>query len=262
MSNALHSTKRYDLFELCDFNRNVQKTDRLEKSMRAHGYLIAYPLHCVRNGNGKLKIKAGHHRFVVAQKLGLAVWYVVCEDNATIQELERSTMPWTLADYHDSYCRLEIASYLAVEEYVARTGIGLSQAVSMLAGEGATSANQSTRFKEGRYLLGPPEHSMMMSNLAIGCREAGVKFAVNRNFVGALSRIARLSVFDPKRFLHRVGVNIGMMQPQASLDGYTDLIDRIYNHGSPSQSRIALAFLAREESRQRKASFSLGRKKK
>lgn len=72
MIAKLLSTKDYSRFELCQFNRSVAKTKNLRDSMKEHGFIPAYPIHCTLKG-GKLQIKAGHHRFEVAQELGLAV---------------------------------------------------------------------------------------------------------------------------------------------------------------------------------------------
>ena len=67
--NQLAVTNNSGKFELCSFNRDLDKTQRIEESMKKHGYIPAYPIHCVKNGTGKFKIKAGHHRFYVARKL-------------------------------------------------------------------------------------------------------------------------------------------------------------------------------------------------
>ena len=76
MVQALQSTINYNLFELHDLNRDVEKIDRLKASMMRHGFIKAYPLHVMKNGFGKLKVKAGHHRLTAAKDLGLPVFYV------------------------------------------------------------------------------------------------------------------------------------------------------------------------------------------
>ena len=42
--------------------------------------------------SGKAKIKAGHHRFTVARRIGIPVKYVICDElsEVTIQELEEA----------------------------------------------------------------------------------------------------------------------------------------------------------------------------
>lgn len=145
-------TRNYDKFELLAFNRDVKRTTALERSMERYGWIDAYPMHVVPNGGVKLKIKAGHHRFTVAKKLGLPIKYVVCKDQGeTIHELEVATTPWTLKNYLDSFVRCERPDYISVKEYHEKTGINLSQCISMLGGDLASSHNMGKKFKDGTY---------------------------------------------------------------------------------------------------------------
>ena len=99
----ISKTKNYDRFDLHEINRPVKNTKKLELSMIEHGFIDAHPLHVITNGNGKLKIKDGHHRFMVARKLGIPVKYVVCDDAAGIHQLVETTNKWSLRDYLSSY---------------------------------------------------------------------------------------------------------------------------------------------------------------
>ena len=88
---CLKVTKNYDLFELHPFNRDLHKDALLKTSMKENGFMPSSPIHCVRNGNGKLKIIRGHHRFANAKELGLPVWYVIDESNVDLFLLEGSS---------------------------------------------------------------------------------------------------------------------------------------------------------------------------
>ena len=150
----LLQTTDYQKFELHRFNRNVEKIKKLEESMVEHGWLDPYPMHTIRSQNGKLLIKAGHHRFQVAQKLGIPVKYVISQDDASIYELEAATRPWLMNDYLVSHIREGINSnYLIVRDYHERTGIKLPLCISLLAGETAGSSNRSKSFKRGNYAV-------------------------------------------------------------------------------------------------------------
>ncbi len=251
MGASLHATKNYRLFELCAFNRDVRKLGPLRESMKQHGWIDAYPMHVVRNGDNKLKIKAGHHRFVVAQDLGIAVKYVVCDDTATIHELERGTRPWSMEDYLNSQCRLGSPAFLAIKEYSERTGIGYNQAASLLAGESASSGNQTRRVKDGTFDLGPQDHANAVAEIIVKCRDMKIPFAAHSNFVAAVSCVLRVPEFDAKTFIHRLSLNIGMAVKQATKDQFIDMIESIYNR--QSHQKLALAFLAKEEARRRSA---------
>jgi hypothetical protein len=108
---------------MTDFNRDVLRTKRLEKSMLKHGWIDACPLHVIRNGNGKFKVKQGHHRFEAAKNIGIPVKYVECDDDATIFELEASTKRWTVKDYLIAFCRTGNKEYIGIKDYCDESGI-------------------------------------------------------------------------------------------------------------------------------------------
>lgn len=252
MSSAkLTATKNYDLFELLRFNRDVMKTKALEKSMKTHGFIAAYPLHVVRNGNGKLKIKAGHHRFVVAKKLGLPVWYVICDDGATIHELENATTKWTLNDYLQSFCRCGMEEYQRVADYMERTGIPTQSAVSLLGGHLASSGQHGPVFKAGVFKITDNEYAEQVGDVIQHCKRAGFPFACNTLFVLAVSRVMRVTQFSATEFKHKVDLNASMLKRQPHLAGYMEMIESIYNR--QRQNKIPLVFLTAQTMKERNA---------
>jgi len=256
MTARLQHTKKYDLFELCYFNRDVKKTKQLEKSMKEHGYIQAYPLHCVKNGSGQLQIKAGHHRFVVAKMLLLEIWYVVCDDDASIHELEAASQNWTPADYLTSHVRDGRDSYEVVREYHERTGIPLQHCIALCAGETCQSSNQTAKFKAGNYVVAEDDtHRKALADLLDHCAECGVKFAKKTLFVQAVSRCLRAPEFDPKVFKQRVATNPGLLVKQPTVDTTMTMIEMVYNHHAVASNRIALKFVVDRAMQERSASY-------
>jgi len=252
MSVKLQATKNYDLFETCEFNRSVLKKDELKKSMKKHGYIPAYPLHVYRNGNGKLKIKAGHHRFDTAKELGISVYYTICDDNATIFDLEKGTNPWTIHDYLDAYVRLEIPSYLAIKEFRDATGINIGQSISLLAGDSASSNNHANQFKCGTYQIGNRINADRVACIVLKCRDMKLPYATHSCFVSALSILMLVDQFDDYQFLNRLETNLFMAQrKQSTVMQYLELIEQVYNFRA--HCKIALAFLAKEAAQKRSA---------
>ncbi|MDD5037054.1 MAG: ParB N-terminal domain-containing protein [Methylococcaceae bacterium] len=249
MSYKLNATKNYGLFELATFNRDVSKTKKLEASMKQHGYIPAYPLHVTRNGNGKLLIKAGHHRFEVAQRLGLPVFYVICEDTATIHELEGSTILWRLKDYLQSFSRCGMADYQSIADYTERTGIPLVCAISMFGGQSAGSGNFQQAFKAGTYRITDRDHAEQVATIVQRCKAAGFKHATINLFVAAVSRSLRVPSFVAKKFVQRVESHPELLCRQAHLDAYMDMVEMVYNYGS--QKKIPLAFMAKQAAQDR-----------
>jgi hypothetical protein len=243
-------TRNYEMFELMPFNRDVEKTRHLERSMSEHGWIDAYPLHVKRNGGTKFLIKAGHHRYHVAKKLGIPVKFVVCDDDATIHELEKSTCSWTMKDYLISYCRLGKEDYIRVKSYCDTTGIGLQNAVSMLGGHSAGSGNFTKAFKDGTFKINDrKKHAETVKGIILHCTACGIKFAPTYLFVQSISKVAQVGGFDIQRFKAKIKTFAQFMEKKANLQQYLELIEEIYNR--QAREKIPLAFLATQAARER-----------
>lgn len=246
MAITIRETSNYDQFELLDFNRDVTKTSALEKSMSNYGWLDPYPMHVVKNGSGKLKIKGGHHRFHVARKLGIPVKYVLTEDKGeSVHELERATRNWSLMDYVTSFARVGNEHYMKLLAFHESTGIPIMCCGSLVAGDTASSNNQNPKIKDGTYKIGDQTHAMDVAKVVLGCERLGVSFAKNTAFVSAVSAVCRVSEFSIQTYLNRVEKNLAMMINQPTRDDHIDQIEQIYNYGS-KKTRIPISFLTKE----------------
>jgi hypothetical protein len=243
----LQATKDYAKFELCQFNRSVEKTKHLRESMLKHGYIPAYPIHCVRSSSGKLQIKAGHHRFEVAQELGIAVFYVVSNDAATIHELETATTAWKPKDYLVSFVRCGMEDYAKVADFHERTGISLGICISMLGGESAGSCNKIRVFKSGAFKVTSEglKHAESVGEVVRFCSDIGIR-SHDFIFVQTLSRCLFVPQFSVEVFKRRAEANKSMFKPCRSIAEQTDLFEAIYNRAATAVNRLPLTFLANQ----------------
>ena len=217
--HVLHRTRAYDKFEILNFNRDIGKTKNLEASMIKHGFLPAHPLHVVMTPQGKLRIKAGHHRFYVARKHGYPVYYIISNDNATIFELEEASNPWRLPDYLTANLRTGKTAYRIVKEYHSQTGINLRSCISMLAGHSAGSHNKEKEFKQGSLCLDNPHpHAEIVADIITHCLNNKIPWATNDLFVQAISKVAWVDKFDVKRFKHKIRKYFYLIEKQRNLD--------------------------------------------
>jgi len=250
MKEAVLQSKNYEMFELCEFNRDVKKTAKLELSMLKHGWLGPYPMHVMQISQNRYAIKGGHHRFQVARYLGIPVKYVVSNDTLDIHEAEGATVPWTLQHYQDSFVRCKKPAYIAVGEYHDRTGIPLGLCVSMLAGDSANSAgNQGPKFKAGKYKLGDQTHANLVGDLVLYCKLLGVEWAAVSNFVRALSKIVWVKKISIPTLRHKLKSNFAYIKKQHSVSAYIDMLEAVYN--SRNKNKLPLTFLADEAARAR-----------
>ena len=252
MTQKIHETAEYDKFELLPFNRKVGKIKILEQSMRKYGYLDAYPLHVVKSNNGKMRIKAGHHRFTVARKLGIPIKYVPPFDdgNISIYELEKATNPWSLKDYLTANIQEGHAPYAVIKQYHLRTGISLLCCIALLGGESAGSHNKIDGFKAGTFQLGDPQNATLVETIINFLKDkCDLMWASNSRLVIAVSRVCWVKEFEPKRFMQKAKDHRYLFEKQPSVEGYTNLIESIYNR--QSQNKLPLSFLADEMAKKR-----------
>jgi len=249
MSAKIQSTASYEIFEVCSFNRDVRKLDSLIESMRKHGFIPAYPLHCRSGKRGKLLVKGGHHRLESAKRLKLPVFYVVTDDDCSVHELEKATRPWSYEDFVLSHARDGSSAHVAIMEFSKRTGISLGQATSMIGGESAVSRNLTAKAREGRLQIKDSSHAESVGKIVVSMKSSGVAFSTHVNLVSAISSVIYVKEFEPDVFCHRVATNMHMMVKQATYSQYLDLVEKIYNFSA--RSKIPLAFMARELAKKR-----------
>lgn len=253
--NKLLSTKDYGLFHQHDMNRNTKDTRLLEKSMRSYGWIDAFPMLVVVGENKKLKIKAGHHRFVTAKKLEIPVKYVVCKDDISIQELEAATRPWCSTDYLDSFTRNNNDDYIAVKKYQEETGIPLACTISILGGECAGSNNKSKQFKRGEFRIVENKYATIIKDIVLHMKSNRLSFASTAFFVQALSRVIRVEQFNTAHFKGKISTYGSLMDKQVDVQSYMQEIERIYNR--QSREAIPLTFMANQESKKRQKEFNM-----
>ena len=245
-------TNNYSKFVVSPFNRDVRKTKALEESFLKYGWLPAYPLHVRRLENGKLEIIAGHHRFCVAQKLGMDIKYI--EDKTfseqMLHDLEIATTPWTLKDWLMSHERTGKREYGVIYEYHKRTGISLGQCISLLSVHGQ-NGRTNNMFKEGTLQLSRDlSLADTVGKIIIRCKSIGIPFARDRQFVVAVTKVAMADGFDLETMLNKMDAHKALMQDKkASQKDYVRLLDKIFNRNS--KAKIPLAFNAEEAVRQR-----------
>jgi hypothetical protein len=253
MSTKIIETNNYSKFLLSPFNRDVKRTRWLKESLLKFGWIDSKPMDVKRLLNGKLEIRDGHHRFVVAMELGIAAKYVETSDEATAFDINMSERPWSMSDYLQSRIREgKNPAYGEVEDFSRETGIAIGLATAMLCGYSAGSGGgYSLKFKKGQLELGDRTHANTVGGIVKFCRSLDIGFASNPLFVQALSKVAWVEEFDPEVLKKKISAHHEMMKKQASTKDYIDLLEEIYNRKSQNRQRLPLSFLAGEMARKR-----------
>jgi len=261
MKDVIKSTTDYGKFELFPVNRTVNPSSarfkNLLESMKEHGWLSPYPMHCVKNGNGTLQIKAGHNRFKAAQILGMPVKYVVENDKADIYSLEQAGPgKWANKDYLDSFCKKGIHSYLIIQEYMNRTGISLQHTASMFYGQTAGSGNfvKDGKFQQGKFTIKDYKHPQDVADIVLELKSIGVTWSNDSKFVNSLSKCLKVPSFSKSRFLDKSRTFPQLFEKKKNVQDYMKLIELVYNYKAHRKDKSNIAFYAEELAKARQVS--------
>lgn len=253
MKSELMESKRYDDFRLHPLNRDLNKLKlfKLMASMRKHGYIKAYPLN-VYIENDYYIIKDGHHRFIAAKNLGSHVYFVVCDDKATIQDINTPVGVWTVKNYFDSYLTNKNEEYIFVKRFMDETGFSLSMAVPLLSNQvGSSFGNFAERIKSGNFKVAlNTTYAGTISYITNFLKSINISFYNKNDFVTALSKVAWVKEFDCEKFVKYAKKNKSQMKEQRTVEEYINMIERIYNTGNPNQ--LPLAFMTKTAMKNRK----------
>lgn len=253
MYEHIKTTNNYDLFELHELNRTVNedspKFKKLVASMKNHGWISAYPLHCEKGSKGKLKIKGGHTRFRAAQILGIPVKYVVPGDEASIYGLEDAGQgKWSTQNFFDSHVRNGVESYLEIFEYAMKTGIGWRNAASMFSGSIAGSQNvlNTETFASGRFKIKDRDHPKKVGGIVQYLKTFGLEWASDNLFVQALSKLCKIDEFEIERFKKKYKAFPYVLKKQRYVDSYLQNIEELYNFKVPAAKITHLCIIEKD----------------
>lgn len=249
--SKLRATRDYSLFVDSVDNRIVDlaKRKKLRQSMAEHGFLPAYPLHVIRLPSGKLRIRDGQHRFAVAQELGLPVYYVACEADVSIPDINNTQRPWNLHDYAGSFANQNKRDYVTLAEFSRQHNLSLSMSVYLL-GDILASAQSCLlqRFRSGRFVVKDRARADRVANLynQIGALCPAVK---TRFLLSALTAVCAIPQLDDERLLTCARRCPEQLMKYGSRDGYLAMLETIYNYGR--HAKLPLKFLAENIIRER-----------
>lgn len=241
----IHETKNYDLFELHPFNRDpkysTRKFKKLLASMKEHGWIDAYPAHVVKNGNGTLKIKAGHNRIDAAKMLGITVKYVVCDDEASLTQIEGAHNPWNMKDFLTGFARQGDMNYLKLQEFNRKFGIPLNTSLTLLGGHAVNMSGwHSETFKDGKFKVGNPSHANIVGDLVLYCDSLGIDFCRNTRFVSAISKVILVDGIDIEELKKKIKNHLYFMTKQPDVSSYIQMLEKVYNRQRGNKLAIAI----------------------
>lgn len=249
------STKNYDRFEMHRCNRPIHKNDPVEASMRRVGFMPSSPLQCIKNGNGKLKIVRGHHRFSIAKKLSIPVKYMVDDSNTDIFELEgSSTGAWNSPDFAFARAQAGDKDIQFMLTFKEEHGFTLGSAASLVYGQSAGSGNALRVIKTGRFKIGDMTHANKVAAITDVLRDEKIEFATSAGFVSAISSAVRIPELDYDILMHKARTRSYILSKRSTAKEYLQEIEELYNYAAKRKGkRLSVSYRADEVGRDRAA---------
>jgi hypothetical protein len=260
----IQATKNYRLFTRSDGeNRplNLKKHKRLYDSMKLYGFLASFPIVCVRDANGNLRVKDGQHRLAIAEELGLTVFWT--EEKTEFDPAITSTASekWNLKDHALKHAANGITQYREGLDFAEQHGLPIGTAFALLAG--TTSFNNvQNQFIDGTFKIKDRQWADAVAGIygPMVALSGDLRTAI---FVAACMRVCRVDEFDAKRLLRNAARIRERLAAYSTLEANLDMLEEVYNFSAKNLVGLKTAAMMamRERSAVRKAKRKKAEKK-
>lgn len=257
----LYKTEEYSIFDTHEYNRPIHDDPILLNSLREHGFMASSPIHCKENGNDKLKIVRGHHRFHFAKMLKIPVYFVVDNTAVDIYDLEGSSLPrWSAYDFLFSRARSGDNECKALLSYQKTHNLPLGAAAELFAGRTSGAMNALREIKKGTFQRGSQEHGEQVISILDALDSFKLDFSRCSSFVKALSHALRIPDLKFDGLLQKMQTYGSYLHKRATYQDYLEEIENLYNRGKQAKDRLPIKILANAVAQKRQETF--GRKSK
>ncbi|MEY2500561.1 MAG: hypothetical protein QOI07_895 [Verrucomicrobiota bacterium] len=244
------SSNDYKKFKLMPGNRPVGKrVNRLIRAIKRKNFLAQFPIVCQKNGDGRLFIADGQHRFEAAKALKLPVFYVETKNMtiADVSGLNSEQRAWNATDYMNSNIGQGKKDYIILKDFMETYTLPISAAIEIL--DGTRGGNTMQRFREGRFVARNITHGRKVG-ASIAQLRPFVPFCSERSFVNAVSKLVRLEAFDIERLTAKMEYQRTKMVKCVDADAYVELIEEIYNFKVRPRQLVPLALEVKRGAKQ------------
>lgn len=243
-SHKVSVTKDYSIFHACKENRppNLKRHKKLQASMEKYGFLKSFPIVCTRDAKGRLIVKDGQHRLLIAQSLGIPVWWIEEEVEFDIAEINCASKGWVLRDYAERFKLQGNKHYIEGLEFAEDFGIPLGMAFALLGGT-VCFTNVEPEFVAGEFKVKDRQWAYAVASMYEPLVEM-VPSIKGRVFLLACMAVCRVEGFEVPRMIAGAKNDLGLLKPFAHRDEFIAALEELYNWKRALRNRVPLKFLA------------------
>lgn len=227
----INVTTNYKLFHRDDDNRplDIKKHRSLKESMEQNGFIPDYHIICIKDADGRLRIKDGQHRFHFAQLLGLPVYWTETDSDFDVATVNTAQKGWLPMDYAARYAAGGNRDYAELLEFKKDHGLPLTIAATLLSGS-VSFANVAGRFYAGEFKVTDRPWAKSVVGVYTPLVQARPALKT-RVFLLACMSVARVKGFSAKRLADNLVRCQGKIALYANRDEYLEMLESIYNYG-------------------------------
>lgn len=229
---VIYKTKDYGRFKFMNGNRDIveNKVKKIVSSIKRNVDFSKYKPVIV---NEKMEILDGQHTFSASVVLQSFVYYIISEENHTIQEvaeLNTNTDKWKVTDFINCYADQNNKHYIELKEFMDKYKLPTSTAIMLLASGGIYSGNESIekRFKGGKFEVTNKKFAEQVADICASF-EPFFAFHKDRSFIQAIVKLLAAGKYNHQEMLKRLAKHNQVVLKQLTWKEYLTHLEVLYN---------------------------------
>lgn len=233
----IQATKNYRLFARSDDNRptDMEKHKALLACMKKYGFLPYFPIVCHRV-NGQLIVRDGQHRLMIAETLGLTVYWVEATIHFDIAEINITSKNWGPLDFARKHAANGLKDYTEGIAFMEKYRLPVSAAFSLLSGNTSFS-NLKTAFKSGAFKVKERTWADGVASLYRNLVTLS-HFKHGKRLIEACAALCRVADFDSTRMVQNASKCREKLVSYSTREAYLAALEDVYNHGRHKKSPL------------------------
>jgi len=236
----IQQTTDYSLFKPINGNRrvNLSKVAKISEDVIAGFNMLPYCPVIVSKSSTGFSVIDGQHRLEVSRNTNNPVYYVICDDLSLrqIAQLNSRGQKWSVNDFLNCYCNLEITPYLQLREISSEFRFPVSTCASLLMFDNVKGTAKE-EFENGLFEINFLEETKEVFSLTNEIFSM-YRFSKDRYLVGAMRKIIEAGKCDFEVLKTKINSAPNVMDRQGDVKNYIYNIERVYNHKNQNRQVI------------------------
>lgn len=241
----VYETRDYSRFSFLNGNRTIndRKVNKIITEIQGGNDMLCYYPIQVKDGDGRLEILDGQHRFYISKKLKRPVFYILVQEAKSMPDIAKinsNVDKWKSDDFINCYVQHGNENYKILRNFIRDYHTSLTVSLQLLQsgnpGSDHMCGSQTEDFKNGVFKVNKYEEAeahvkdCLLFNTFSNCR--------SRSFIIAVYRIKKAGLITIDELLTAYHKRPEMLTEQANYKAYVNTLEQIVNVGK--QKRIVI----------------------